>query len=527
MKTSYLCLGLTCLSVGGLACEEEPELLQIESSQAALTAAENTERALQGVIDAADFLAASTSIADALDALGSGGETCESSGCFGVDCPPPETLCTADESDDAALEEARQDIREDAERLVRELRERILIEANLESETDTSATYRLGPDVFCSASDAPRVPELDAPAPAPEAELDPECVDEVTRLQPRLVLTSPREGDIDVVLQLGAGRHEPLSLSLYQHSLGVQIDLGATLAVARELGEDEELETVRELSGVLELRLVENAARDYSLELNVLEALEAVVDSEGESLSASLGASSPAWNVRVDGNTRSLSAGLDLAAFRLVGPLRLLSGLISDADRTDDDLALPGDDGAAELAAPAEPEYTGVLDLFLAGLSGTVSYTADTDVLALDDLGFGDATSTLKHDGNTLLALDLNAAAGRRVNLRLSPTDTGTTISISPSFDLRVALAFQHVADQFEDLADYLLDETFHVWFEGDAPALHVSDAGFQVSAGSLHVESSANPDANVVVEAGLCLGGEAGDENEHPLLSLEAVACQ
>jgi hypothetical protein len=286
---------------------------------------------------------------------------------------------------------------------------------------------------------------------------------------------------------------------------------------------------------LLELRLVENAERDYSLELNVLEALEAVVNSEGESLSASLGASSPAWNVRVDGNARTLSAALDLAAFRLVGPLRLLSDLFESSDPADDaGLPVLGDSSFDPLSEPAPepPAYTGVLDVFLAGLSGAVSYTADTDVLAIDDLGFGDATSTLKHDNNTLLSLDLNAASGRRVNLRLSPTDTGTEISITPSFDLRVTLAYHYIADQFEGLADYLLDDTLRVWFEGSAPALRLDQEQLQVSAGSLHVESSATPSANVVVAAGMCLGGEVGsgdtsEGEEHPLLSLEAVACE
>ncbi len=530
MNKSHICLGLTCLSVGVLACGGESELLEISSGQAALTAAENSDRALQGVLDAADFLAASTSIAETLNAFGGAGESCETSGEFcpdGVDCAEPETVCTSDAADADALEETRQEFRESAESLVRTLRERILIEANLESETSTSATYRLGPDVLCSESDAPVVTGSDP-------ELDPDCVDQVTRLEPRLVLTSPSEGDIDVTLQLGAERHEPLTLSLYQHSLGVKLDLEATLAVAREFGDDEELEGIQELSGVLELRLVENAARDYSLELNVLEALEAVVDSDGDSLSASLGASSPAWDVRVDGNSQTLSAGVDLAAFRLVGPLRAFASLFGGDDVEDSSGAPYG----VDLPPVPEPEprsYTGIIDLFLAGLSGRLSYTANTDVIAIDNLGFGDATSTLKHDDHTLLGLDLNAASGRHVNLRVSPTDNGAEISITPSFDLRVALAFHYIADQFDGLADYLLDDTFRVWFAGDAPALRSVDGQLQVTAGSLHVESSANPSANVVVDAGMCLS-EASDEEtssdsggteEHPLLSLAATACE
>jgi hypothetical protein len=565
MMKSQLCLGLTCLSVGMLACGGDPELLEISSSQAALTASENTERALQGVIDAADFLASSTSIAETLSAFGGSEETCESTGAFcpdGVDCPPPETVCTSDEVSEADLEENRQAIRDDADELVRRLREEIFVEANLESETSTSATYRLGPEVLCSADDSD-APPSGSGAPAFEPELDADCVDQVDRLEPRLVLTSPREGDIDVTLLLGSERHAPLTLSLYRQSLGLRVDLAEGLAVARELGDD--LEAIHELSGLLELRLVENAARDYSLELNVLEAVSAEVESDGDVLTTSLGASSPAWNVRVDGNANALSAGFDLAAFRLTGPLRAFADAFAGSE--DRDVAepstgaayLPPEQTPEEPAPPMERTYTGVLDLFLAGLSGTLHYTADSDVLAFEDLGFGDSTSTLEHDGNRLLALDLNAAAGRRVNLTFTPSDEGTQIDITPSFDLRLALAFHFIADQFDGIADYLLDDTLHAWFEGDSPSLEAKDEQLRVLSGTLHIESQAQPSANLSVAAGMCLQGssddsgssdsgsngagsssadpssdpgassseESAEPERHPLLELEASSCE
>jgi hypothetical protein len=356
------------------------------------------------------------------------------------------------------------------------------------------------------------------------------------------VLTSPREGDIDMTLLLGADRHAPLSVSLYRQSLGLRVDLGEGLAIARDLGED--LEGLRELAGVLELRLVENAARDYSLELNVLQALSAVVDSDGDTLSTSLGASSPAWNVRLDGNTNTLSAGIDLAAFRLAGPLSAFADMLAAED--DGGAAPSGTLGSFELGAPIpdpaeEPHYTGALDLFLAGLSGTLRYTADSDVLRFEDLGFGDATTTLKHDGNTLFGLDLNAAQGRRVNLEIIPGDGGgAQINITPSFDLRVALAFEHIADQVEGIADSLLNDTLRVWFDGPSPTLVVADDQIRLASGTLHLESEANPDANVQVDEGMCLGGqaeadvsgegtgsEATAENEGRFLfSIEAVSC-
>jgi hypothetical protein len=294
----------------------------------------------------------------------------------------------------------------------------------------------------------------------------------------------------------------------------------------------QELEGVDELEGVLELRLVENQARDYSLQLNVLQALSLKLDTDGEKFTASLGASSPTWNVRVDGNAKSLSAGIDLAQLKLRGPLRLFSELLSSsisAEAAGDTIdASP----VLDVEEPdAERTYTGIVELVLAGLSGTLTYTADSDVIELEDVGFGNGTSTLKHDGNTLFSLDLNPSQGRRVNFSIEPAGEGSRIRVSPSLELSMAFAFHYVADQFEDIADYLLDDTLRVWFAGEAPVLELGDAGLRVAAGTLKLESSAHPDANVSVAAGMCLieASEAAEsaESQHPFAAFEGGACE
>jgi hypothetical protein len=475
-SSSCLCFGL-----GLFACKGDPELLHISSNQAALTASENSERALDGLLDAADFMSESTSIAQALGALGGGGE----------------------ELDESDLEQTRAELTQNVQSLVKDLRERILIPANLESETSTSATYRLGGDVLCD-----RVPDA-AGAGGNAAEPDSECADRAQRLQLRLRLTAPAEGDVDVTVLLGTERNAPVVFELHQHSLGLKLDLADALAAARELGED--AQEIEQLSGVLELQLVENQPRDYSLELNVLEALKAVVHSGADTLSASLGASSPALELRADGNARRLLASLDLGALQVLGPLRRFADAFSSHEDVLVSDALPGaTTGSASATPPAQRDYHGAVELFLAGLQGTLEYVADSDALQLDGLGFGNSTSFIKNDGHTLLALDLNAAQGRHVDVVLEPEGDGTKVSISPGFDLRLALAFHHIADQVEGIAGPLLDDTWHFWFEGPAPVVVTGEQQLRVQSGTLHLESSADPSAALTVSAGQCLAETA-----------------
>lgn len=534
MKKSVLGVGLSCLSVGLLACPSDGDDVEISSSQAALTASENSERALKGLVDAADFLSESNVVAQALGRMGGTSESCSSSAvyCTGDSSCTPTVICETEEVDAADVEEARAELRENVEDLVRHLRERVLIPANLESETSTSATYRLGASVLCDA-DEPVVTGSPGSAPGPTSDApqyDEDCVEQANRLQLRLRLTSPREGDVDVTVLIGQARNEPLVFELHRSSLGLRVDLGEAMAVARELGEDSG--DLEQLSGELQLQLVENAARDYSLELNVLSALKAVLRSEGERLEMSLGASSPALELRVDGNARRVLAGMDLRSFRLVGPLRLFADAFGDDSDTIEPAPNTFDLVAPE---PAEPNYYGAIDLFLSGLQGTLEYVAESDVLQLNGLGFGDATSTLEHDGRTLLALDLNAAQGRHVDLVLEPEGEQTKITISPSFDLKLALAFHHIADQVEGIAEHLLDDTWHFWSEGDEPAVIAEEGQLRVVSGALHFESAADPSANVTVPAGMCLleSEAAIDDSDESLESddwrhqLSAGVCQ
>jgi hypothetical protein len=516
---SIFSLGITCLSFGILACPSEPELLEISSTQAALTAADNSERALAGIFQASDFIAGSRSMAKALGLVRQTAADC--TGAPASNCDTAEACAATDaecgDDDSADLDDARLDLKDRVDALVRTLRERILIEDNLEVSTATSATYLLGPDVLCADP-------LDAPVHASAAGSgsppDPDCVSKVERLQPRLRLTSPRENDVDITLLLGEDQNAPLTFQLYQHSLGVQVNLAEALAVGRDLGQ--ELEGLQELSGVLQLQLIENQPRDYAIALNVLNTLHVVTNAGGESMSASLGASSPALSLRADGNARRLTASVGLGALALHGPLRWLSGMLerADADEANSDLSAPNH--------PAEPRAAGAIDIFLAGLSGSLSYVADSDILNVDDIGLGGSTSTIKYDGKTLLAVDLNAEHGRRVNLKLEPLGEATKVSISPTLDLSFVLAFRHVTSQFASVSEALLDNTVRVWFAGDAPTFEVSDEQLRVSSGTLHLDSSADAAANLAITTGMCLVEAAEPEQSQSAFArFEASSCE
>jgi hypothetical protein len=70
------------------------------------------------------------------------------------------------------------------------------------------------------------------------------------------------------------------------------------------------------------------------------------------------------------------------------------------------------------------------------------------------------------------------------------------------------------------------------------SPAIEVGGEHLQVTSGTLHLDSKADPSVAAVVEAGMCLGAAEGSSeessayassggSEHPLASLAAVVCE
>src|SRR5690606_3923205 len=138
--------------------------------------------------------------------------------------------------------------REAIEELVSFLREEIFIESNLESETETHATYLIPAAVFCgtegSSSLDPVAPpggagsDMLIPAPAPASDDEPSCEDEVAKLQPRLRLSSPGEGDVDVELLLTEEKHSPIPFQVYDDRIGMVTDVGEFAAAVAAAGEE-------------------------------------------------------------------------------------------------------------------------------------------------------------------------------------------------------------------------------------------------------------------------------------------------
>jgi hypothetical protein len=531
--TSFVCLSLTLAScspgedatgdTAGAAVEP------ISHARAALMVTTNTETALTGLTNAGGFLAESTTLASTLDEMGAGSESCTVTVCSTPDCVGSTETCETDEVTTEDLAEAQQEIKDAIAELVDELETRFFNEANIESSEEKSVTYLLGPDDLCNEAleaDVSDTGELPVPGaePAPAA-LDPECVDEVTRAQVRLRVTSPSEGNVDVTVMLTAERYEPLVFELHQDRLAVTTNLDQMASSIEALGED--LQGLESLEGRVQFELVKNAPQDYSARVNVLNDVKVVVVEETDRVEFSLGAASPTTELRLDGNAKTISATYNYGPIRVAGPLSTFASMFED-----DVATVTSDDGSGVVQEEPEPKtYAGNVEAVLAGLDGVFSFNGQTDEFTFTGIGFGDATSTFKHDGNTVLALDVNAEQGRHFDVTVKDTTSGLEFTFSPTLDVSVLFAFRHLADQI-DVPNVLLDDQLRLFFDGTNPSVRAMENGLEVTSGTLHLTSSADPTYDLEVAAGMCLLGTVEEEPattdslpaEDPLVAPAAV---
>jgi hypothetical protein len=518
-RLSVLGVWIACAPL--LAACSSPEREPISAQTLALTAETNVERALRGAHQAGSFLADSALLAKVLSSTAS--SSCESAPAApcadGALCPTPDdTTCEVDAVTVTDLQQSRQEMSDSIDELLESLREEIFTPENLESEDGASAVYLLGPEFFCAAASSAGTPVAPpgGATPTPEPELDSACVERAQRLQPRLRLTSPNDGDVDVALLLTAQKKNPVTLQLHSQSVGVLFDLGELKASLDAI--EEPLEGVSALTGQVQIELRKNAELDYSFRVNALTNLAlTTLDASNQQVSVSLGKSVPSFEIRLDGNARQLTGSYDLGALGVTGPLNAFRDSFEDPAPT-----LPGD------PAP-EKTYTGTIDARLAGLEGSVVFDGDHDKLSFRGLGLGDVSSTLKYDGATLAQLDLNPAAGRHFDLALERTnDEQTTLTFSPTFDLTLLLNFAPLASQISSIPAYLSGDTLRMWFDGTNPSVRGELDQLRVLSGTLNLSSASMPSANIQVPTGNCLLESDAAAPQHELLGQFASgACQ
>lgn len=539
---------------------------------------ETTTQALRGQtrdLDAAlEFIEASELLPELLGAVPWGGEERREAGEGDDPGPRPEPGDEeGDGREDAGPPEITIEVDRSGDDAIEELMERILIASTIEEDTDDLAiTYRIDGERVCEGDEdeggAPGAgggpdgwdvpPPPDAPE-FPEDEGGPgddeDCLRFLRDVPVRVRVTSPADGAVDLSLLVGADEHEVVRLEVRPDSLAVRLDLGALKAAAElaldvldDPDDDEPRPDLPDVvEGVVRAELVRNAPRAFTTTLSIVRAVR-VEQGGDEPIAVRVGATPSLVSFDLDGAARRLTAQLGLGEVEARLPYQwLVDAAHSDGEDAEGGCRM-GPDGEPEEcfgeeiepAEPAEPapDVDGTLRVFLAGLTGRTTFTGERDRLEVTDITLGARQSSLSLDGETLVAIDLNEDAGRKLAAELTGGDGQVGVSVSPELDFAVTFALHRIADDLggdDEVPPFMLDESLGLRLDGaDRPAVKTvggeEDRQVQVAKGALTLWSTAMAE-DVVIREGQCVVGPEDEEElpegAHPLFGgISGQAC-
>lgn len=502
-------LGFTLISTSLVACgpsEQEGQPVDAQSARAAITA--NIPPVSQSVSASLAFLEQSQLLNDSLSR-----ESCYTDVSFNEQGEPTEIEVCDDQPVSIDL-----DLSGPTQQLVSFLNEHVFIDANIESQTQLEIIYLLRPEHVCQGD-----PEDQA-----------ECTDTLTKVPVRVAVSSPRTGDVDLRLLIASGRHNVVNLSLYRDQLAAELDLGATrsaiLAATAALGQD-----APELPATAQGRVRASVTRlgdaKFSSQLGIASAIRLA----DNSYDVQLDAAPDGITMTADGVARAITYGLNWRAMRASAPVTFGGDTIE------------WDDNGDEITV-SRPTVTLRLGGAIAGITAQGTFTGD-DSFTLTDAGIGDGPATFSVDGQQVAALNLNADAGRKVDLKLTSADQGPILEVSPQLDLALILSFANAMQAVETLnvPQWAMDEVLRLKIDGANPAKLKLGEQLKMLAGRMIISSQSSqrsfelsgqqcldgpqdePVDPCFGDDDVCeLGEPSGDDaSAHPLDDLEIVACQ
>jgi hypothetical protein len=473
-----LALGFTVSMAA--ACGEDAEPVDAQTTRQAIT--QNVDNIAGTLRDSAQFLEQSDLFGQGYGrvAVSGASEDC-------VSTPDGEFDCTSSEEPAEPFDSAMVDA--PAAELVEFLTTRVFIDANVENATETEVTFLLRGQNVCAGL---------------AAEDFAQCKTTLDNAQLRVKVSAPAAGDLDMALLVGESRAKPVVFNLWKKKLAAEVDLAATRAalvsLAGAAGEPAP-ELPATMSGKFKGSLEALGAKKLRASFAVSQAIQV---SDGADTDIQIAVASPAMQAVVDGDSKTLTVAVDWKSIQIKAPMT--------TQVWDDEVPVDPNDPNAGFQ-PSEPrDVSHLLEVALGGISGTSVLDGAADSFSFQNLGLGDATTTVKVDGVSVFALDLNKDAGRRLSALLSEAGGDTKLELDPKLDLEMTFSFAQLADKEGiDYEPWMDNDTLSIIADGAAkPTLLLGDK-LKVLAGKLTLKSSARAQV-LEVNANQCLI-DAGDE--------------
>ena len=361
---------------------------------------------------------------------------------------------------------------------VQELIDELLDQSSLESQSATELVYRVRPSAVCDG--------------------DTRCVQAFTAEPARVVARATGVDAVTFRLELGNARTSPLSAELERERVTARVDLAAArqaLSLYASAFELDPADLPATAQGIIAITaLASSVGLDLSGDVHLAGAIQ------GDAYDVALG--NGHIELELDEAAHSLRSLSTLGALDVRFPLKWLATRTVCTEPVD-----PNAPWDCEDVIPA-----GQLGVRASALRYVASADADDDSLTIDDLSFGNAPVAITLDGAPQASLDLNASAGRAVDLGFRYLRQELEVVAVPSLDVLIDLPLAQLAEPLE-IPAWLVGERVHARFDGAArPTLRfgagtAEDVVARVVEGTVTLESGDATQPALVAQAAQCLG--------------------
>ena len=281
----------------------------------------------------------------------------------------------------------------------------------------------------------------------------------------------------------------------------------------------EDFELPETMEGVFALEIRENQAADYTARFGIIEAIHIVAGADEDNpLGLQIAQADEVGAISISGPDKTIGGSLGLEAFKVEMPWQWIVDMFYDTEGYSEWTCEMDDEGNENcydrwIEGEEPPEAKGIFSVALPGFHGALSYTLGDDAISLNNIGLGKDTSIIAVNGEPIIAIDLNADAGRQMSLSvMADGEDDMAFQITPSMALSVMFAWNKVSDVIEDIPSFLLDETIGINFAGsETPTIKIvntdESTDVMVASGELRFTSTAM-DSDVVISEGQCFVG-------------------
>ncbi len=397
--------------------------------------------------------------------------------------------------------------------------DRIFTEANVESSGGGSVIFLFKGDDLCT----------DGTTPASKS-----CIDMVDKIEVR-VRGTPQPGDgMDLTVLIGAKKYEAFTLQVRQDSLAIQVDLAQAknayeTVQAATSGNPTVTSQLTALEGVLELKLLKNGPKDFTLSYSALKDLRLEVLSDGITRSFRTAARTPIYSIRADAPSKRLSFNYDLGSTEYGGVYRDIAPaapstkassckVTADCTSTSATFTSTCVNLLCTLPPPQQLPSTTPMKLTLGGLTFGLVLADGQQDLAIGHLSLGSAQTSVTYGTTKIFTADLNALSGRSFDLKLQKDPNGGTplIRVNPEFNLALTFLFDRLRTLEGATVDgWLLDESYVAALTGPTPTIQAVTktatfaGGMKIVSGNFKLSSNKAGVTPVAATAGQCITSE------------------